>query len=124
MTINQLRQYRKLKSRKNMLCASRDDVIMRSRTGDGTGGSYGGVSNPVAVSAEKRDKLTEKIDGIQRQLDEIESYIDSCDEYVGTMLKLHYINGKSWANIALRAGGNNTENGVRMICHRFVRKNP
>lgn len=123
MTIRQLRQYRRLKSKMNMLAASLDDVIMRSRTNDG-GISHDGISNPVAVSAEKRDKLTRRIEDIRVQLAETEYYIENCDEYIGTMLKLHYIHGKSWKNIAIRAGGGNTEDGVRMTCHRYVRKNP
>ena len=122
MTIKQLKQYHSKKVQINVLKANRDDLIVRSG-GVGAGIKSSGTPNPVADISEKRAKLDERIEKLQCELDEIEGYINRCEECIGIMLKWHYIQGKSWTSIAIRTGGNNTEDSVRMMCHRYVRKN-
>ena len=124
MTIKQLKKYHSIKVQMNVLKANRDDLIVRSAGGVGAGVKGSGTSNPVADISEKRAKLDERIEKLQAELDEIEAYINGCEECIGIMLKWHYIQGKTWVNIALRAGGKNTEDSVRKQCHRYVKKNP
>ena len=124
MTINQLRQYRKLKGRLLLLIAERDELILRSTVGDGTGTRSGVPSNTVAQAAEEREKKQRNIDHLSQRLRAMETYVDGCEEYYGTMLKMHYIEGKTWTAIAMIQGGNNTKDGIRISCHRYVKNNP
>ena len=124
MTINQLRQYRKLKGRKLLLEAERDELILKANAVDGIGGRTNKTSDTVAQTVIEREKKQRDIDNLERRLKAVEAYIDSCDEYFGTMLKMHYIDGKTWTAIAIRQGGGNTKDSVRISCHRYVKSNP
>lgn len=124
MTINQLRQYRKLKGRLLLLIAERDELILRSTVGDGTPSRSGVPSNTVAHAAEEREKKQKDIDSLEERLQAVERYVSECEEYYGTMLKMHYIEGKTWTAIAMIQGGNNTKDGIRISCHRYVKNNP
>ena len=124
MTINQLRQYRKLKGRMLLLETERDELILKSKVMDGTGSKSNITSDTVAQTVIERDKLQKDIEYLEQRLQAVEAYIANCDEYFGTMLRLHYIEGKTWTGIALRQGGNNTADGVKKSCHRYVYKNP
>lgn len=124
MTKKQLHDYRQLKSYVNALKAQCDDLIMSS-SGAGDGVHSGRVPKPVESVAEKRAKIEKRITKHEAELREVEEYIENCAEQrIGTMLKWHYIQGKSWTSVALRIGGNNTKDSVRMMCHRYVEKNP
>ena len=124
MTINQLRQYRKLKGRMLLLETERDELILKSKVMDGTGSKSNITSDTVVQTVIERDKLQKDIEYLEQRLKAIEDYISQCDEYFGTMLKLHYIDGKTWTAIALKHGGNNKGNSLRMACYRFIEKNP
>lgn len=124
MTINQLRQYRKLKGRLLLLIAERDELILRSTVGDGTPSRSGVPSNTVAHAAEEREKKQKDIDSLEERLQAVERYVSECEEYYGTMLKMHYIEGKTWTAIAMTIGGGNTEHSVKQACCRYVRRNP
>ena len=91
MTINQLRGYRKLKGRLLLLRQERDELILRSKTGDGTPARSGIPSNTVAQTVEEREKMQRDIESLEARLKAVEDYISGCDEYFGTMLRLHYI---------------------------------
>ena len=124
MTINQLRQYRKLKGRMLLLKTERDELILKSKVTDGTGCKSNKTSDTVADVVQERAKINEDIEYLEQRLNAVEGYISQCDEYFGTMLRLHYIEGKTWTAIAMKKGGNNTADGVRMACHRYVKNNP
>ena len=124
MTINQLKQYRKLKGMKLLLETERDELILKSNVADGIGGKTNKTSDTVAQTVIEREKKQRDIDNLERRLKAVEAYIDSCDEYFGTMLKMHYIDGKTWTAIAIRQGGGNTKDSVRISCHRYVKSNP
>lgn len=124
LTINQLRQYRKLKGRLLLLEEERDGLILRAKAGDGIGVRGGMPSNTVAQTAEEREIKQRDIDSLKSRLNTIESYIRGCEKYYGIMLKLHYIDGKTWTAIAMIQGGNNTKESVRKSCHRYVQRNP
>lgn len=124
MTINQLRQYRKLKGRMLLLETERDELILKSKVTDGTRSKSNITSDTVAQAVVEREKLQRDIDYLEQRLKAVESYISQCDEYCGTMLRLHYIDGKTWTAIAIKQGGGNTKESVRKQCHRYVSKNP
>lgn len=124
MTINQLRQYRKLKGRMLLLKTERDELILKSKVTDGTGCKSNKTSDVVADTVQERQKISDDIEKLEKKLNYMESYIDNCDEDYSTMLRLHYIKGEQWTAIAMKKGGNNTADGVRMACHRYVKNNP
>ena len=124
MTINQLRQYRKLKGRMLLLKTERDELILKSKVTDGAGSKSNITSDTVVQTVIERDKLQKDIEYLEQRLKAIEDYISQCDEYFGTMLKLHYIDGKTWTAIAMKQGGGNTKESIRKQCHRYVLKNP
>ena len=62
----------------------------------------------------------------RRQYEAISAYIDSIeDSETRRIFRLLYIDGDtkpSWASIAMKIGGNNTPDGVRMKHKRFLEK--
>lgn len=44
------------------------------------------------------------------------------DSYMRMILTLRHVNGLSWRQIAFHIGGGNTEDGVKMAYHRFLKK--
>lgn len=124
MTIDNLRQYRKIKDRLLLLEAERDELVLKSRAIDGVGAHRGIPSNTVAQIAEEREKKQRDINSLLGRLNAVETYLSDCEEYYGTMLRLHYVEGKTWTAIAMIQGGNNTKDGIRISCHRYVKNNP
>lgn len=124
MTIDNLRQYRKIKGRLLLLEAERDELVLKSRAIDGVGAHNGIPSNTVAQIAEEREKKQRDINSLLGRLNAVETYLSDCEEYYGTMLRLHYVEGKTWTAIAMRQGGKNKPNSIRMACHRYVENNP
>lgn len=124
MTINQLRQYHKIKGRMLLLITERDELLLKSNVTDGTGCRSNTTSDTVAQTVVEREKIQGDIDYLEQRLKAIEDYIANCDEYFGTMLRVHYIEGKTWTAIAMKKGGNNKGNSIRMACHRYVDNNP
>ena len=101
-----------------------DDLILKSNVNDGTGCKGNKTSDTVANIVQEREKIYAEIQSLERKLLEVESYINECEEYYGTMLRLHYIKGEQWTAIAMKIGGNNKGNSVRMACYRYVKNNP
>ena len=117
MTINQLRQYRKLKGRKLLLEDEFDELTLRIQAIENKD------PDKAEISRKERDKLQKDIEYLKQRLNAVETYLQRCDEYFGTMLRLHYIGGKTWTAIAITQGGGNTKESVRKMCHRYIQKN-
>ncbi|MBQ5399339.1 MAG: sigma-70 family RNA polymerase sigma factor [Ruminococcus sp.] len=90
---------------------------------------YPYTEHSVKVSGYKDDaisqlmSLLEKRDRLKAQMSEIRQFVDSIpDVKVRRIVKLRYIYDKSWNEIADRLGKRNTENSVRKICERFLKK--
>ena len=124
MTINQLRQYRHIKANILMFEVELDELILKTKTFDVSGGNPYAVSDTVAQIVLEREKKRDRIKILTEKKTAIENYIAQCDEYYGLLLRWHYIDGKTWALIALHVGGGNTDEGIKKACHRYVRKNP
>lgn len=118
MTINQLRQYRKLKGWKLLLEEEFDELTLKIQAIENKD------PDKAEISRNERDKLQKDIEYLKQRLNAVEAYLRRCDEYFETMLRLHYIDGKTWTAIAIRQGGGNTGESVRKQCHRYVTKNP
>lgn len=57
------------------------------------------------------------------EFNRLNRYIETIDDsLMRTVLALRYINGLSWRQIAFSIGGGNTEDGVRQMVHRFLKK--
>lgn len=123
LTIKQLRQYRHTKANLLLLKLELDELILRSKACDGTGRS-GKVSDTVAQIVVEREKTQRRIESLSARKKAVEDYVSACEDYYGMLLRWHYIEGKTWAAIALTIGGGNTEDSVRKSCHRFIIKNP
>lgn len=123
ITINQLREYRHIKANILFLEQELDELILKSRSLDGSGRSTA-VSDTVAQIVLEREKKRGHIESLRKRQIAVEAYLSECDDYYGLLLRKHYAEGKSWAAIAHTLGGGNTEDGVRMACHRYVKTNP
>lgn len=123
ITINQLRRYRRVKANILLLKAEMDELILRSKATDGTGRS-GGISDTVPQIVLEREKMQRRIESLTEQKNAVDGYLTRCDDYYGLLLRWHYVEGRTWTSIALTLGGGNTEDGVRMACHRYIRQNP
>ncbi len=86
-----------------------------------------GVRDKVGSYAEKADKLREIVEKKhQRCINErnrLEQYISGIeDSLVRQIFTYRFVEGLTWSAVAVRVGGGNTANSVRMICKRFLRK--
>lgn len=123
ITIKQLRQYRHTKANILLLEQELDELILRSSAHEGTGRSNA-VSDSVAQIVLQREKMREKIRDLTARKTAVEVYLTECSDYYGLLLRWHYVEGKTWAAIAMTVGGGNTEDGIRKACHRYIAKNP
>lgn len=54
---------------------------------------------------------------------EILDFVNSIpDALVRLALSLRFINGLEWEQVALHIGGGNTADGIRKLCHRFLKE--
>lgn len=119
ITIHQLRQYRHIKANILLLHSELDELILQSAPHDG-GTKSGKTSDAVAQIVLQREKTRERIKNLTARKNAVEDYLAACNDYYGLLLRWHYVEGKTWASIALTVGGGNTEDGIRMSCHRYV----
>ena len=124
MTITDLKNYKYLKKQKALLESEKAELILKSNPPDNSKSKTNKTSDTVAQTVENREELQADIDKIKNQMQTIEQYISGCDKYIGKMLRLHYIDGKTWTAVAMWQGGGNTDISVRVACHRYVKKNP
>ena len=60
---------------------------------------------------------------IQLKINEIESFMNSVsDSRVRLIIRLRYINGLQWEEVARQMGGGNTEDTCRMMLDRYLKK--
>ncbi len=64
-----------------------------------------------------------KITQCLHECNRLERYIAEIpDSLTRQIFQLRFINGLTWVQIALSAGGGNTEASVKMICYRYIKK--
>lgn len=124
MTVKELGKYRNIKDEIALRKTELNELILKSKNVDGIGIRSSTTSDIVADIVQERDRIKTRIDELESRVKAIERYIDGCDGYIGGMLKQHYIKGKTWTAIAMKQGGDNKGNSLRMACHRYIEKNP
>ena len=78
------------------------------------------VSEKVALE----QLINQKIDEYWSMYVELEVYISNIsDSFIRRIFRMRFIDGLSWNAIALKCGGNQAGNGIRMICKRFLENN-
>ncbi len=82
------------------------------------------TENGAILIAEQRDLVELKIKQSVIEYNRLNRYIASVrDPLVRSILSLRFVDGLPWLQVAMRVGGNNTANSVRMTCERFFEKN-
>lgn len=83
-----------------------------------------GISDKTAIAAEIADceKIIEaKIQQSVAEYNRLNRYILSIDDsLIRQIMQYRFISGLSWTQVAFRIGGDNTADGVRMICNRWL----
>ena len=87
----------------------------------------GGVSDKVSKLAVEIAYITETIENKKRQCwaeyRRLIDYINSIDDSLTrSIFTFRFVNGLSWLEVAISVGGDNTEDGVRMIVDRYLQK--
>lgn len=76
---------------------------------------------PVIVDTEKR--LSEIKSEYEREKAVIESWINAIDDYqVRLIFVLRFVDLLTWQQVADKVGGNNTEDSVKKVCYRYLKK--
>ena len=72
---------------------------------------------------EQERRLVEKIRRCRGLKKEINEFIDEIeDSLMRQIMYYRYAKGMSWRKVAFMVGGSNTEDGVRMLAHRYLKK--
>lgn len=67
--------------------------------------------------------ISAKLTQCLHERNRLERYIaDIPDSLTRQIFTLRFINGLTWLQVAYSLGGNNTADSVRMICHRYIRR--
>ena len=72
---------------------------------------------------ELREVISEKNKQCLNERIKLERYIaDVPDSMLRQIFTYRFINGLSWVQVAMHVGGGNTEDSVRKMCCRYIRK--
>lgn len=83
--------------------------------------------NKIEVGTENVEKIrsvieSKKIRCINERL-RLEKYISEIDDSLTRRIfTLRFVEGHSWRKVAIKMGGNNTEESVKKICYRYLEK--
>lgn len=70
-----------------------------------------------------KDRLQKEQIEYLRERSKIENYIMSVQDYqIRLIMLLRFVDLLTWAQVAQRIGGNNTEDSVRKACNRFLKR--
>lgn len=82
------------------------------------------VGNYGAEIADLKASIQSNMERCWRELKRMNNYINSVDDSLTRqILTLRYINGLPWAQVAACIGGGNTEDSVKKVHERFLKKN-
>ena len=77
----------------------------------------------VPLIVEIKDRIQREREDYIKERMRIEEYIRSVEDYqVRLILSYRFVDLMTWQQIALALGGNNTEDSVRKMCNRFLKK--
>ncbi len=73
------------------------------------------------IQPEALDKFEALMARLKRERLEVEAFITEVeDSRIRQILTLRYMKGLTWAQVALKVGGNNTDDGVRKAASRYI----
>ena len=106
-------------------------VIDKVRGGEGglqsfriEGFPYPEYSRKKTLLFARKAKLSEIELDLLEKVNMVEEYISSLsDSHIRRIISLRVVEGLSWGKIAIKMGGNNTEDSVRMSYNRFIENN-
>lgn len=85
--------------------------------GNGVGDLIGNSVVEIVRVEQKTEKLAARVAESQKPIDE---WIDSIEDvYTQTILRLRFIYGLQWKEVASTVGGGNTAESVKMVCYRL-----
>ena len=94
------------------------------RTDKEPGGAHsGGSKTEIVVENAEQHKATlcELKEDYERRVSELEREIYTLDdEHIKAILISRFVDAKSWLQVAMEIGGDNTADAVRMACFRFL----
>lgn len=85
------------------------------------------LSHPMQVSGVQdttdNQKTLIKVRKLKLKKQEIESFIENIeDSLTRRIFRLRFIEGMNWVKVAMQVGGNNTADGVKKACYRYMKK--
>lgn len=95
-------------------------------TGMPGGGNAAGsnIDRYVPAVTDLERIIAEKIARCAVEQTKLENYIaDIPDSLTRQIFTERFINGRSWVRVAYNVGGYNSEDGVKKICYRYIKKN-
>lgn len=95
-----------------------------SPSSSGMPGGKGKVSDKTALATEIADLralIRRKINREEDELLQLMSFIDSIDDSLTRQIfTARFVDGLSWAAVAMKVGGGNTPESVRQLCSRYL----
>lgn len=87
-----------------------------------------GISDKVgryaAEIADLKELLNLNLKKCFYELNRLNRYIESIDDsQMRMIMTLRYVNGLSWRQIAFSIGGGNTEDSIKKLAYRYLKKN-
>jgi hypothetical protein len=87
-----------------------------------------GISDKVGIYAAEIADLKELLNlNLKKcfyELNRLNRYIESIDDsQMRMIMTLRYVNGLSWRQIAFSIGGGNTEDSIKKLAYRYLKKN-
>lgn len=131
MTLNQLNTHYDLVE--NYITAK--TILQRLRDAEGlkaqaiTGMPHGSgasdiVGNTAVEIVRAEERIKELADRVAESQKPVEEWIDTINDiYAQSILRLRYIHGKTWGEVAEMVGGGNTEQSVKAVCYRIISRN-
>ncbi|MBP3538569.1 MAG: hypothetical protein J6J62_01870 [Oscillospiraceae bacterium] len=131
MTLHQLNAHYELVENyitaKTILQRLRDAAGLKAQsiTGMPHGGGVNDIVGNTAVEIVRaEERIKELADKVAESQKPIEAWIDTINDiYAQSILRLRYIHGKSWGEVAEMVGGGNTEQSVKAVCYRIISRN-
>ena len=83
----------------------------------------GTVSSKVETFAIRIHDTDKRIQYLEERIDQLESYIDDVDDdIVRAVMKLKFVDGYTYAMIALQIGGRNSKDSIKKMLYRYIQK--
>lgn len=87
------------------------------------GGVHDKIGEGVPELIDKKAQLEQMIREYEAEEAEIEKWIDGIEDiHLQLIVKLRFKEKMSWQEVANEAGGNNTEDSVRKLVDRYIKK--